>query len=250
MENHTKLRILIVEDEFVTIDLLRNIIQDLGHEVSGDAMSADEALSILELKNTDLVLLDINLKGDHDGVWLSKVINKNYGLPFLFITAYSDSKTINKAIDSNPFGYLVKPIRQNELYIAISLIIKGLKTNKKSYLANTKLENEEDLIEKQTHVFVKSGFSFCKIPFDQIIYIQSFKNYLEINHGNSKTLVRKKLGEFLSSLPNDNFLQVHRSYVINLNYVEEITDSEVTVKSIIIPLSKQFKQDLKLKLLK
>jgi len=242
MDGSNKLRILVVEDEYMTIDLLRNIIQDLGHEVSGDAMSAHEAMAVLELKKTDLVFLDINLKGDYNGIWLSKVINKNYGLPFLFITAYSDSKTIDKAVDSMPLGYLVKPIQQHEVYAAISLAVKHLKVKKDASDANTPLQYEEGFSSNQTHVFVKSGFNFSKIPLDKIVYIQSFKNYIEINQSNSKILVRKQLSEFLHSLPNDTFLQVHRSYVVNKNYISEVKTNSIVILETEIPIGKKNKE--------
>jgi DNA-binding LytR/AlgR family response regulator len=243
MDGNNKLRILIVEDEYLTIDLLRNIIQDLGHEVSGDAMSAHEAMAVLELKNTDLVFLDINLKGDYNGIWLSQVINKSYGLPFLFITAYSDSKTIDKAIDSMPLGYLVKPIQQHEVYAAISLALKRLSAKKEASTANADIIEEEGFSSTQTHVFVKSGFNFSKIPLDKIIYIQSFKNYIEINQSDSKILVRKQLGEFLLSLPNDTFLQVHRSYVVNKNYISEVKPNSIVILETEIPIGKKNKEN-------
>ncbi len=244
MDENNKLRILIVEDEFITIDLLRNIVFDLGHEVSGDAMNANEALAILEMKNTDLVFLDINLKGEHDGIWLSKIINKNYGLPFLFITAYNDSKTIDRAVDSTPIGYLVKPIKQHEVYAAIALTLKSLSSSNKTNAEKSNLKQEEDSIENQTHVFVKSGFNINKIPINQIVYIQSFKNYIEINQTNSKILIRKKLGDFLDSLANDSFLQVHRSYVVNKKYISEIKTNSIIILETEIPIGKKNKENL------
>ena len=80
------IRILIVEDEFVTLDLLRDYLEESGYEVSGDAMSAEEAITILEQGQTDFALLDINIKGYRDGIWLAEQINKKYQIPFIFIT--------------------------------------------------------------------------------------------------------------------------------------------------------------------
>ena len=71
-------RILIVEDEFVTLDLLRDYLEESGYEVSGDAMSADEAIKILEKGETDFAMLDINIKGDKNGIWVAEQIQKKY----------------------------------------------------------------------------------------------------------------------------------------------------------------------------
>ena len=65
------IRVLIVEDEFITMDMLRDYLEQSGYDVSGDAMRADEALDILERFDTDIVLLDINLKGEKDGIWIA-----------------------------------------------------------------------------------------------------------------------------------------------------------------------------------
>lgn len=69
-------RVLIVEDEFITMDMLRDYLENSGDEVSGDAMRADEAIDILERFDTDIVMLDINLKGDKDGIWLAEQIRQ------------------------------------------------------------------------------------------------------------------------------------------------------------------------------
>jgi CheY-like chemotaxis protein len=82
------IRVLIVEDEFFTLDMLRDYLEESGYEVSGDAMSAEEAITILEEGQTDLALLDISIKGNQDGIWLAEQINKKYRIPFVFLTAY------------------------------------------------------------------------------------------------------------------------------------------------------------------
>jgi len=102
-------RILIVEDEFVTLDLLRDYLEESGYEVSGDAMSADEAIKILEKGETDFAMLDINIKGDKNGIWVAEQIQKKYKIPFIFLTAFSDSATVKTAAGTHPYGYLVKP---------------------------------------------------------------------------------------------------------------------------------------------
>ena len=109
-------RILIVEDEFVTMDLLRDYLEESGYEVSGDAMSADEAIAILEKGDTDFAMLDINIRGEKDGIWVAEQINQKYKIPFIFLTALSDSPTVKAAARTNPYGYLVKPFKQADIF--------------------------------------------------------------------------------------------------------------------------------------
>jgi CheY-like chemotaxis protein len=110
MDNN--LRILIVEDEFITLDLLKDYVIELGYHVSGDAINAEEAISVLEKNETDLVLLDINLTKEKDGIWIAEQINTKYKIPFIFISAYSDAETIKKAAFWHPSAYLVKPVKK------------------------------------------------------------------------------------------------------------------------------------------
>ncbi|WP_332912932.1 response regulator [Algoriphagus boritolerans] len=116
-----KLKILIVEDELVIAEDLRETLEELGYEVCGIAISSREALALIEEKSPDLALLDIQIKGGKDGIELAAEINENYHLPFLMLTSHADIQTINRAKEVNPYGYLVKPFNEKEILAGIEL---------------------------------------------------------------------------------------------------------------------------------
>lgn len=131
-----KARIQIVEDEFIIAEDLRGALEEIGHEVLGIAESYDEALEHFEANTADLVLLDINLEGNAEGIKLGKLLNEK-GIPFIYISAYIDAKTREAAESTKPKAFMVKPFDFAELEVQIkyaigpdtSLLHQGMKKN-------------------------------------------------------------------------------------------------------------------------
>jgi len=116
-------RILVVEDEVVIAMEIESVLQQMGYEVLGPVMTGQDAIAIAAEKRPDLILMDIRLKGDIDGISAADHIYHLYKIPVIFLTAHSDPKTVDKAIATHPFGYLIKPFRKNELYTSIEIAL-------------------------------------------------------------------------------------------------------------------------------
>ncbi|MCG2777425.1 MAG: PAS domain S-box protein [Desulfobacterales bacterium] len=124
-------RILVVEDEVIVAKNLTMVVNDIGYEVVGRAVSADEAIKkALELK-PDLVLMDIVLKGKKNGIDASKEIKKKMDIPIIFLTAYSDIDFIEKAKSIEPYAYLVKPFQPRQLLASIEMALYKNQMEKK-----------------------------------------------------------------------------------------------------------------------
>jgi len=121
--------ILIVEDDPVISELLSWRLKKLGYEVSGTAQSAYEALRQIEANPPDLILIDIMLQGEMDGIDLARQINIDYSIPFIYVTAYSDNETISRVIDTEPRGFLLKPFKDEDLKVAIELALKRVRSD-------------------------------------------------------------------------------------------------------------------------
>lgn len=115
-------RILIVEDEAVTSVMLEKTLKELGYEVVGSAFDGREAIEIAREKHPDLILMDIRIQGDMDGIETAKLIYQQYNIPSIYLTAHSDEDTIKRAVESGPFGYLIKPFKERELYSNIEMV--------------------------------------------------------------------------------------------------------------------------------
>ncbi|MBN2049499.1 MAG: response regulator [Spirochaetales bacterium] len=116
-------RVLIVEDEnIVALDIRRNV-RKAGYETVDIVSSGEEALARFEELNPDLVLMDIHLQGAMDGLQAARAVRKKYGVPVILLTAYADDSTIERAIVTEPFGYIIKPFEQKELKISIEMAL-------------------------------------------------------------------------------------------------------------------------------
>ena len=121
-------RILIVEDEALTVLALKRDLADLGYQVVGDANNAADALDLAEGNRADLVLMDIQLNGGISGIAASAAIRGHLDVPVVFLTAHGSAETVERAVGSGAFGYLLKPYTTPELKAAIDIALHKHKT--------------------------------------------------------------------------------------------------------------------------
>lgn len=115
--------VLIVEDEMVISLEIAATLKRLGYQIAGQAITGEEAIRLAEAADPDLVLMDIRLKGDMDGIEAACQIKEKFDLPVIFLTAHSDEATLERAIAISPSGYLIKPFKDRELYSSIELAL-------------------------------------------------------------------------------------------------------------------------------
>lgn len=240
------IRILIVEDEFITQETLRSVLLEMGYAISGCVMTAKAALEILEKGETDFAILDIHIKGDKDGVWLADQVRKQFQIPFIFLTAFGDQSTVKRAIEQEPYGYLVKPFNKMDIYTAIEVALKNFaKQQTISDPDSPPTEEAPEHILTQDCIFIRDSYMFVKLRIEDIIYIKSDKNYLEVHLRKNRRLVRGKLSQFLQRLPENRFMQIHRSYAINVKEIESFGGGYVEVAGQELPLGNQYRDELK-----
>ncbi len=125
-------RILIVEDEHIVAMGIKRMLKGLGYTVTGIASSGDDAIGKAESTFPDLVLMDVMLKGDMDGVEAAKEIKKLFGIPVVYLTAYSDSNVLERAKKTGPLGYIIKPFDEKDLHSNIEIALHRYRTEKKT----------------------------------------------------------------------------------------------------------------------
>jgi PAS domain S-box-containing protein len=126
-----KSQILIVEDEIITALELGSRLERLGYGVCATATSAEEAIDQLASSQPDLVLMDIRLKGDMDGIQAAESIRAHYGTPVVYLTAYADAETLERAKATEPYGYLLKPFEEREIHTTIEMALYKYQMEKK-----------------------------------------------------------------------------------------------------------------------
>lgn len=113
--------ILVVEDDPIIAEDIVLTLQDLGYRVTAKASNAEQALALLEERLPDLVILDIDLGGGRNGIYLGGVINREYRIPFIYLTALSDITTLHEVKKTLPAGFVLKPFDENRLRAAIEI---------------------------------------------------------------------------------------------------------------------------------
>jgi DNA-binding LytR/AlgR family response regulator len=212
----SSIRIYILEDEIITQELLKQTLEDLNYSICGMSTDATTALKEIEELRPDLALLDIKVDGKETGIWLGNQLD----IPIIYLTAYNDNKTIKNAVDTNPMGYLVKPFNAKDLYIAVELAVSKLKS--------------------KPQILVKEKDKNILIYEKDILFAKKEDQYLVLYLKNSEKLIRCNMKDFLEMLSSKSFLQVHRSYVVNKDYMTAFSSKEITVSDTIIPISKSY----------
>ena len=118
-----KARIMIVEDEWIIANDIQNSLVDLGYMVTSIAATGEKAIKQAVEEKPDLVLMDIMLKGDMNGIEAAKVIRGEHGIPIIYLTAYDNQYLVELAKQTDNYGYLLKPFKDKELHIAIDLAL-------------------------------------------------------------------------------------------------------------------------------
>jgi DNA-binding LytR/AlgR family response regulator len=194
---------------------------------------------MFKIKKPDIVLLDINLGGEKDGIDIAAEINKHYHVPFIFLTANSDGTTIERAKEVKPFAYLVKPFTKDELFASIEIAFNNYISFKISVKQNS------DALKQHNYIFIRDSHRFIKLLFENIIFLESRDNYIEINTTDKKKIItRHTLSDFLSELPAGKFYRTHRSFAINTDMIDNIENNDVFVGGIKVPLSSTYRDGL------
>lgn len=136
------LKILIVEDDSVSALLLKKALEKNNHEIIGIADSGEKALDILEESIADIVMMDINLAGELDGIKTTEIVNEKYDIPVVYLSASSDAETLNKVVGTNPSAYVIKPFNIRELNMVIELAIFKDRKEKELQKLNNELEEK------------------------------------------------------------------------------------------------------------
>lgn len=234
------LKIGVVEDELVIGRTIVNTLNELGYTHCGPAISYTEAMEMLEQDKPDLLLLDIQLSGKKDGIDIAEKLNELYHIPFIFLTANSDAETIDRAKKVKPHAYIVKPFTKEELYAAIEIAFSNFAANRKSATPE-----QTGRHPSKEYMFVRDSYVFRKIFFNDLLYLESDANYVTLHlKSQKKVMVRSTLNDFIEQLPPEMFIRIHRSYSVNINQVDDVFPTEVSVNGIKIPVGKSYKEDL------
>ncbi|MFZ4546871.1 MAG: response regulator [Bacteroidales bacterium] len=170
----SKSKILVVEDERITAEDLKNTLERLGYMVTGIASSAESFYKSIESEMPDLVLMDIYLKGNKDGIELASEIKQSLNIPVIYLTAFSDSNILDRAKVTGPFGYVLKPFQERELHSNIEMALHKNSMEIRINQLNTILKTIREI--NQITVRVKSIPELLQNTCDILISTRGFSS--------------------------------------------------------------------------
>lgn len=222
------LKAIIVDDEPKAIELLENYCERIPNiECMQTFRNPIEALLYIEKKVPEVVFLDINMP-NLSGIQAAKIIPKSTHI--IFTTAYAEYAV--ESYELNASDYLLKPITFQRFVKAIDKL------------------KPQTVTKETTHskqIIIKSGYQTFQIDTNTILYLEKEGNYMTYHTTSKKILARESISEALVKLPS-NFVQVHKSYIIQLERIELFDQNHVIIDTIKIPVSKSYKAILKEKL--
>jgi DNA-binding LytR/AlgR family response regulator len=240
---HGVMNILIVEDEDLYADQLEMLVEKMGYHCSGITDNSVDALALVARNRPDVLLMDVHIQGDYDGIELTQMIRKEFPyIPVVFITSMTDDMTFRRASRTGRIQFIVKPFSDLQLQRAIELAIQdippeGSKKNTDKW--------EADLVLGD-HLFVKIGNRLEKIQLTDIVYIEANDKHCFLHLPTKRFVVHMPLKQMRELLDDKLFFQSHRSYLINISRIKTISldDQVVLFEGKEAPISKRNREAL------
>lgn len=180
----TPLKIVIVEDDAIIAMKISSDLEEAGHQIVGLEHNSERALDSIANQKPDLVLLDINIEGSRDGIEIGIILKEKYQTPFIFITAYSDPITLQRAKVAAPCAYLVKPYKSADLHSSITIGLFNHRNRQKSRSYSLEEINQvasSPLSSREFQIFenILAGLSNAQIAEKESISLNTVKWHLQ-----------------------------------------------------------------------
>ena len=247
----SKINVLVVEDESIVSKDIQHSLKKLGYNIVGASATGEKAIEIAGSEKPDIVLMDIMLKGDMNGIEAAETIKYKYSIPVIFLTAYADESTLAKAKIRQPYGYILKPFKEIDLHTTIEIAIykhvKELEVVKERNLLYSIVDNKE---RGNGFIFVKSNSKLVKLKNNEIYYIEALKDYVVIRTKETRYTIHSTMKDIDAKMGNEEFIRVHRSYIIRLDKLATIEYPNLTLENIdkVIPIGGSYRDDLNKKI--
>ena len=229
MQNSKNIACLIIDDEAMARDIISSHLSKIeAIDVIASCSHAMEAFQVINNHKIDLVFLDINMP-DISGISFAKSINKN--IRIIFTTAYRDYAI--EGFELQAVDYLLKPISFERLLKAVNTYFDVYARNVNNLIATK---------EMQAFMFVRSDRRMIKVDFEAIIYIESFSDYIKIHLPNETLVTRETITAIEAKLPSEQFLRIHRSFIISINKITSFTNEHVVIHNLALTISRSYKK--------
>ena len=240
------INILVTEDESIVRKDIEQTLEKIGYNVVATADNGEDAIDLAVRHRPDVVLMDIMLKGDMNGIAAAEEIKRTLDVPIIFLTAYADRSTLGEAKLAEPHGYILKPFKDVDLQTSIEMALHKFAKEQEARLENEFLRNMAEHKETAEYLFVKNRSRLMKIDYDELLFIEALKAYVVVHTPEQSFTIHSTMKDVENKLNERRFMRVHRSYIVNLDAIHSIKYSMIQVKGMEkeIPIGGSYKDIL------
>lgn len=235
------IQILIVEDEFTIALDIESRLESMGYHVVGIADSYDDAMSLAQKEKPNLILMDINIKGQRTGIDAARDISQLMPTPIIFLTALLDDSSFQAALKTQPYGYITKPFKDSSLKHGIEIALQKYSELQANSFTNN---NNSQQFKLDDLLFVKDKNRLVSLNIRDILWVEAFDNYVIVMTTTQKIIVSSSLKDLADRLPSQYFMRIHRSYIVQLSKIKKIEEGDVFITDKPLPISKSYKEEL------
>ncbi len=250
MTSDERIHILIVEDEGILAMELSDSLEADGYFIVGIANNGLKALDLFHRQRVDLLLCDITIKGEWDGIETVRRLTAERPIPVIYLTALTDRETLERAKQTYPAAYVNKPYQLASLRTAIELAIHNFTQRARPEPATATpppaergSRERETILQINDHLFIKQNYQFVKINVGDLLYLEADNVYTTLVTANRKYVLRLTLSGILERMNLPGLVRIHRSYAVNIHKVESFNDAELSIGAQLLPLSRSYKED-------
>ncbi|OIQ37593.1 MAG: hypothetical protein BM555_00640 [Crocinitomix sp. MedPE-SWsnd] len=241
-----KTNVLVVEDESIVSKDIQHSLKKLGYNVVGAASTGERAFELASSEKPDIILMDIMLKGDINGIEVASRVKEELQIPVIYLTAYADESTLEKAKVTEPYGYIIKPFKEVDLHTSIEMALYKFSKEKEVLKARDLFYSIIENKDSKDFIFVKSKSRLVKIKTVDIYFVEALKDYVVINTLDSRYTIHSTMKDIVAKLEQDNFIRVHRSFIVRLDKIASIEYPNLHLENDkkIVPIGGSFKEEL------
>jgi two-component system, LytTR family, response regulator LytT len=245
------LNILIVEDEFLVAADIEESLLSLGYKVQNCVASGLGAIAEVEKNLPDIILMDIVLKGEMNGIEAATIINQKHNVPIIYLTANADIGTVEKAKVSLPYGYIIKPFTEKELQTNIEIARFKFENDIKSKIESDQFNKFFELGKQdKQQLIVDSEKGLEKISIPDVYYIEQDGDECQIHLLQESIVVKRSLAELERRFPSDVFIRVSNDHLVNTGKIFMAKFPEIIIadKMSVITVEDKYKELLESRL--
>lgn len=240
-----QINVLIVEDTPEQSDAVIKVLTEHQYNIVGVGRSHQEALNLFLANKVDILIIDIYLNGNPDGILFAETINAlpNAARPFVFLTSSTDRSIFERAKLTKPFSFLLKPFNPLEVIYALEMAIEKFYNQEEVFDSD-----EEDTVVGSDYFFIKKKYALKKVAIAAIDHIEVEERYCSIYSQQEKFVVQISLSKIMELLDPQVFVRTHRNYLVNVNSIEEIQTADnilLLSNGKLVPIGERYRDVLK-----